>query len=130
MKHSAHTMSDSASERENATLAKALAPEDVRTGDFVAVLDEICEMPSFFWNDGALAPRDELVRIRCTPTAEAVPMKVKGVCLPYVLTKQPSGASRTIDVRKSRLARLDRRYGRAAWKAYKKHVCGAAGLES
>ena len=104
-------------------LAKALAPEDVRAGDFVSVLDEICELPSFFWHEsGSLAPRDELVRIRCTPTSEAVPLKVKGVCLPYVLVKLPCGSKRTLDVRKSRLARLDRHYARAAWKAYKKRA--------
>jgi hypothetical protein len=123
MGKSADTARKENSKQDAASLAKALAPEDVRAGDFVAVLDEICELPSFFWCDGgALLPRDELVRIRYTPTSEAVPLKVKGVCLPYVLVKQPRGGKRTLDVRKSRLARLDRRYARAAWKAYKKRA--------
>jgi hypothetical protein len=92
----------------------------------VAVLDEVCEAPSFFWCDsGALMAREEVVRIRYTPTSEAMPLKVKGVCLPYVLVKQPCGAKRTLDVRKSRLARLDRRYARAAWKAYAKRAKAA-----
>jgi hypothetical protein len=123
MGHSANTRREKRSERDAASLAKALAPEDVRAGEFVAVLEEVWEAPSFFWSDGgALMPREEVVRIRYTPTSEAVPLKVKGVCLPYVLVKQPCGAKRTLDVRKSRLARLDRRYARAAWKAYRKRA--------
>jgi hypothetical protein len=121
MGKSADTNPETRSERNAASLAKALAPEDVRAGDFVAVLDEVFEAPSFFWCDsGALMSREEVVRIRYTPTGEAVPLKVMAVCLPYVLVKQPCGGKRTLDVRKTRLARLDRRYARKAWKAYKK----------
>jgi hypothetical protein len=108
-------------------LAKALAPEDVRAGDFVAILDEICELASFFWDDCGMAPRDEVARIRYTPTSEALPMKVKSVCLPCVLVKQPCGAKRTLDVRKTRLARLDGGYARAAWKEYKRARGGLSG---
>ena len=120
MGKSADTNREKCSEREAASLAKALAPEDVRAGDFVAILDEVYELPSFYWDDGGATPREEMVRIRYTPTSEAVPMKVRAVCLPYVLVKQPCGGKRTLDVRKSRLARLDRGYARSAWKAYKK----------
>ena len=123
MGKSANMARKESSKQDAASLAKALAPEDVRAGDFVAVLDEVFEAPSFFWcDDGALMPREEVVRIRYMPTAEAVPLKVKGVCLPYVLVKPPRGGKRTLDVRKVRLARLDRRYARAAWKAYRKRA--------
>jgi hypothetical protein len=40
--------------------------------------------------------------------------------VPGVLVNQPCGAKRTLDVRRPRLARPDRRYARSAWKAYKK----------
>jgi hypothetical protein len=33
-----------------ATLAKALAPEDIRPGDFVTPLFTITELPSFWWS--------------------------------------------------------------------------------
>jgi hypothetical protein len=117
MGKSADTDRKNCSERYAASLAKALAPEDVRAGDYVAVLDEVCEMPSFFWDDCMATAREEVVRIQYMPDGDAAPMRVRGVCLPYVLVKQPHGGSRTLDVRKSRLARLDRRYARAAWKA-------------
>jgi len=105
----------------NSTLAKALAPEEIRPGDFVAVLHEIAELPSFYWcADAALHPRDELVRIRFIPTCEALPLKVKSVCLPFVLVKSPRGERQTLDLRKCRLARLEGAYAGVAWKAYKK----------
>jgi hypothetical protein len=103
------------------SIAKPLAPEDVRPGDYVALLDELYELPSYWWcEDAALHPRDELVRIRLLPTQENQPLKVKSVCLPFVLAKQPTGERRTLDLRRCRLARLNRKYAAAAWKAYKK----------
>jgi hypothetical protein len=94
----------------------------VRTGDFVAVLDELYEIPSYCWRDDVvLRPRDELVRIWVMPTKENPPLKVKAVCLPFVLVKRPLGECHVLDVRRLRLARLDQSYGRAVWKAYRKH---------
>jgi hypothetical protein len=114
-------------------LAKSLAPEEIRPGDFVAVLHVTCELPSFLWCADALTlPCHEPVRIRFVPTSESVPLKVKQVCLPYVLVKSPSGHSRTLDVRRYRLARLPQRYAQAAWKAHKRarrsqHRVGSSG---
>ena len=89
----------------------------------VLALHEIAELPSFYWcADAALHPRDELVRIRYIPTCEAVPLKVKSVCLPFVLVKSPRGERQTLDLRKCRLARLDPAYAAVAWKAYKKRA--------
>jgi hypothetical protein len=102
-------------------VAKPLAPEDIRAGDYVAILDEIYELPSYCWfGDSALHPREELVRIRMVPTRENLPLKVKSVCLPFVLAKHPVGEKRTLDLRRCRLARLDSTYATAAWKAFKK----------
>jgi hypothetical protein len=102
-------------------LAKALAPEDIRRGDFVSLLNVTYELPSYFWDaDATTLPRDEPVRIRFVPECGGVPLRVKSVCLPFVLVKTPQGERCTLDVRRCRLARLDRRYAADAWKAYKK----------
>jgi hypothetical protein len=86
----------------------------------VTLLDEIAELPSFLWcADAALLPLDAPVRIRILPSCGGVPLRVRRVCLPYVLVKHPCGQGRTLDVRKCRLARLEKRYARAAWKTYK-----------
>jgi len=103
------------------TLAKSLAPEDVRVGDFVTQLHEIREWPAFFWFcDSTYEQREELLRIRLLPEKSGIPLKVEAVCLPFVLVKPAKGKPFTLDVRRSRLARLSRDYARIAWKSHKK----------
>ena len=107
------TLSDSA-------VARPLAPEDIDRGDFVAVLDEMHEMPSYYWHgDVTMYPPDMPIRVRLLPTDELKPLVVESVCLPFVLTRQPTGEPRTLDVRRIRLARLDARFGNLAWEAYR-----------
>jgi hypothetical protein len=90
-------------------------------GDFVTLLHVVAEVPSYFWfTDGWNMPVDEPVRIRLISYSDGLPMKVKSICLPFVLVKQVNGQSATLDLRKCQLARLDRGFARRAWKAYKK----------
>ncbi len=101
------------------TLAKVLAPEEIRTGDFVAVLAVTYEFPSFFWSPGDFGGPafDETVRVAfCVPTG-GEPRKVLSVCLPFVAVVQPKGGVETLDVRRHRFARLKRSYAKIAWKA-------------
>ncbi len=102
------------------TLAKSLAPEDVRVGQYVAVLRVTYEVPSYVW-DGcdSFGERNELVRLAMVPDEPAEPLKVKAVCLPFVLVRSSSGHVRGLDVRRFHLARLDDTYARTAWKASK-----------
>jgi hypothetical protein len=121
MASSQETRSEATQSAAEATLAKALAPEEVRPGDFVTPLSVVAEVPSWFWFcEGWNLPVNEPVRIRFISPAEGVPMKVKSLCLPFVLVKQASGQSATLDLRKCQLARLDRSFARRAWKAYRK----------
>jgi len=102
------------------TLAKSLAPEEIRAGDYVSVLHVVLEFPALVWcDDSALVDRDEVVRIPFVPENSGTPLKVKAVCLPFVLVKHPCGKQRPIDVRQSRLARLDPTYAKTARRAYR-----------
>jgi len=102
-------------------MAKFLAPEDVRAGDYVALLHVVHEIPSFWWCSGMGTIRpDEPVRVPFMPKNAGVPFRVRSVCLPFILVKGPSGEMRSLDVRRYRLARLDRGHALAAWKAWKK----------
>jgi hypothetical protein len=104
-----------------ATLAKALAPEDVRRGDFVTPLYVVAEVPSYWWfEDDWSLPRHQPIRIRLTPPCEGAPLKVRSVCLPFVLVKMAAGDDRSIDLRNCQLARLNTRHAKRAWKAFKK----------
>jgi hypothetical protein len=121
---------DEPSARFNSALAKALAPEDVREGDFVARLHVTAEVPSFLWcADAATLPCHEPVRIQLLPRRAGIPLKVKSVCLPFVLVRLPGGERQTLDLRECRLARLDSAYASAAWKAYKNAKAKRRGKE-
>lgn len=104
---------------EASSVAAVVAPEDLRRGDYVAVLSEIVELPTFLWNDSLPCAQNELVRLRRLPTDDRVPMKIKAICLPFVFLKLPSGEFQTIDVRLSSLVRLEKRYAKKVWKATK-----------
>lgn len=107
--------------RSEGSLAKPLAPEEIRVGDYVSLLHVFYDVPSFFWcGDSALQRRDETVRICYLPETGGVPFKVKSICLPFVLVKKSDSTQQTLDVRKVRLARLDRDYAKVAWKVNKK----------
>jgi len=102
-------------------VARSLAAEDLRCGDFVSVLYEILEYPSFYWTcDSQLLPPDELVRLECRSSDGGTPLKVKAICLPFVFVKKPCGEHRTLDLRQHRLVRLSRDYARPVWKALRK----------
>ena len=108
MAFSDQTQLDEPRENSAITLAKPLAPEEIRVGDFVSPLHVFYDFPSFFWcSDSAIQRREETVRICYLPESGGVPLKVKSVCLPFVLVKHANGTQQTLDVRKVRLARLD-----------------------
>jgi hypothetical protein len=104
------------------SLARRVAPDDLRRGAYVAVLAVEYEYPSWFWccDSGLMAP-DEPVRITLRPRdEECEPLKVVALCLPFVFVRRPTGEHRTLDIRGCQLARLDREYGREVWKRLKK----------
>lgn len=96
-------------------LARALAPEDIRAGYYVAVLYIVVEYLSCTALDQASWRRIEPVRVQWVPRFGDHPMKVIDVCLPYVLVKDADGDYRTLDVRRHRLARVTRRFGQTAF---------------
>jgi len=106
-----------------ARLARTLAPEDVRTGDYVALLHQTCELPSFLWcAESFQIAHDQPVRIQLLPELAGIPLKVCAVCLPFVFVKHANGTHQTLDVRGCRLARLHRSYAKVVWKAEKKRA--------
>ena len=103
---------------ECSSIAALVAPKTCR-GEFVAVLSEVIELPSFLWTETLLSGQDELIRVQRLPTEDRVPLKIKAICLPFVFVKSPSGRFHTIDVRLAKLVRLERDYAQSVWKALK-----------
>lgn len=108
---------------EESTMAATVAPEDLRRGDYVAVLSEIVEVPSFFWTESLACARAEVVRVRRLPTEDRAPLKVKAICLPFVFVKQHAGQFQTLDVRLASLVRLDEQYAKTVWKSLRAKPC-------
>ncbi|HEX5105717.1 MAG TPA: hypothetical protein VFV87_17980 [Pirellulaceae bacterium] len=103
-------------------VSRALAAEDLRCGDYVAILHEVVEWPSFFWcaADPHLLPPDQPVRLATRSSEAGTPLKVKAISLPFVLVKKPCGEHLALDVRQHRLVRLSADYAREAWKTMSK----------
>jgi hypothetical protein len=118
-------MSSNTTTADRTALAAMLAPEDVRCGDYIAVLDEIVELPSWLWCD-LLTDTGALRQIRCRADGGGVPLKVKAICLPFVFVKSPRQQPWTLDVRQYRLVRLDRSYARTVWKELQKPNAAAS----
>jgi len=103
------------------TVAARIAGEDIAKGDFVTILSEIIELPSFLWSCSGLSlPTDEPVRSRYLPRAAGEPHKVVAVCLPFVYVRRPKGKLIAFDTRQHQLVRLDRDNGRSLWKQMRK----------
>jgi hypothetical protein len=104
-------------------VSRSLAAEDLRCGDFVSILYESVEFPSFWWScDPQLWPPGEPVRLTCLSSDGGTPLKVKAICLPFVFVKKPCGQHLTLDVRRHRLVRLTPNYARPVWKAMSKQA--------
>jgi hypothetical protein len=99
------------------TVAARIAGEDLKRGDFVTVLNELREWPSFMWScTGLSMAADELVSIRHMPFDAGEPHKVIAVCLPFVYVKRTKGKVFPIDTRQQQLVRLDPANARLVWK--------------
>jgi hypothetical protein len=98
-------------------VAATVAGEDLAGGDYVALLNEIVDLPSFLWNasDLSLSPH-ELVRLKVIPNTAGHPLRVIAICLPFVYAKTPAGETVTIDTRRTQLVRLPRKSAKVIWK--------------
>lgn len=103
------------------TVAARIAAEDLAVGNFITVLSEVIELPSFLWNcsDVSLTP-DEPVRTRILPRQPGVLLKVEAVCLPFVYARYASGYVCAFDIRQQQLVRLDPTSAEHIWKLLRK----------
>jgi hypothetical protein len=100
------------------SLSRTVAGEDLRVDDFIALFVQTWEFPSFFWNscDHTLPP-DELVRLTGIPDRAGQPLKVAGVCLPFVYALDPVRRMNTIDLRRTQVVRLDSTLAKSIWRS-------------
>ena len=94
-------------------MAASVAGEDIRRGDFLALLNVVSEWPTFYWDS---PPTEDVMRLKVIPADAGIPFKVRAVCLPFVYVKPPNGPIRTIDLRMAQVVRLDRAIARRVWR--------------
>ncbi|QDT53278.1 hypothetical protein Pan44_12940 [Caulifigura coniformis] len=105
------------------TVAARLAPEDLRPGQDIAVLTEILECPTWLWPGEVSGVRpDEPVRLQITGRGSGRPLRIKAVCLPFVLVSRIDGKFRTLDVRRVQLVKLDRDFAKLVRKSLRRHA--------
>ncbi|MFI4859708.1 MAG: hypothetical protein ACIAXF_03385 [Phycisphaerales bacterium JB063] len=103
------------------TMSRAVAPEDVRVGDYITVTHKTYQLipidllDTYTPNNDVLQPQT----IRLIPDDAGVCHRVVAVCLPFILTRTATGGHSTLDVRQQTLRRLDKRFGKAAFRAMK-----------
>src|SRR5262245_31309621 len=100
------------------TVAATVAGEDVHCGDYVTVMNETCDVPSYMW-DQAMLPAGELVRLKLIPSEAGVPLKVFAVCLPFVYARTTTDDVCMLDLRRQQIVRLDRSAAKEVWSALK-----------
>src|SRR5690349_16867127 len=103
------------SEKKEIGVARAVAPEDLRSGGYVAILSVVCEILPF-WRDESFRPLTPYRTVWLPPSDAGVPLRIREICLPFVLVEQPDGKHRTLDVRRFQLAMLSERYGEKGFK--------------
>ena len=107
-------------EAQATTVAATVFGEDVNCGDYVALLNVTCELPSYLWDDcQATLPPQELMRLRFIPDDAGVPLKVFAVCLPFVYAKRANGELKTLDLRLQQIVRLSPVCAKRVWNALK-----------
>lgn len=96
-------------------LCRRLAPEDVLPGIFITIALERRECVNIWqleWHAGSSPP---FLRWSEIPREAGRPLRVVGVCLPFVLVQKPSGRTKTLDLRRVELFALTDRFGREAF---------------
>ncbi len=97
------------------TTSQAVAPDDLRVGDYVTVAHRTYQLVPLdtFTPGDVLRPQT----IRMIPDESGLCYRVAAVCLPFILTRSAVGGHPTLDVRQVTLRRLDKRFGKAAFAA-------------
>ena len=97
-------------------MVRPLAPEDAAPGMYITVM---CQRHEWF-PDPCLADAATIQMLRPMrwdriPKDSGHPLRIAGVCLPFLFVQTPQGGARTLDVRRMSLARLTDVYGREAF---------------
>ncbi len=106
--------------RKRSKPARLIGPEDVRPGLYVTVAETTWQVLCVPEEAGIGAPEPRIARVSGWDADAGRPLRVVSVSLPYVLVIDRDGDYEAVDLRRSRLARLGKAYGNAAFAALRK----------
>ncbi len=108
------------------SLARSIAPEDIKAGQYLAILAEVEETEPLFLTGESWRSAD--LPIRYESFCHYVePLKVLAVCVPFVFIRYVTGDVRTLDCRQTRFAHLPEEYAEFVWKRHKARLRAAEG---
>lgn len=100
--------------------AHPIAPEDIQKGQYLVTLYRVEEHLPMFCGEEDVYRRGEPYRVRWLPEVwEIGPMKVRAVCLPFVMVKNAAGAVYPLDVRRCTFAAVPAEFATAIVKSYR-----------
>jgi hypothetical protein len=99
--------------------ARTVGNEDLQVGDYVAVLGTTYQFPTFFWCDTGLDDRRKTIEIEFIEP-QAVPLRVKKICLPFVFAMDVHRNFSQLDVRRMRLAVVSPDYAETVWRSIRR----------
>ena len=103
------------------TTSRQCAPEDLKAGDYISIARVTCELLPACFDEPFTPQRDlEPLRFSFMPDNAGKPLKIKQLCLPFVLVKQANGRHETLDLRRHHVLKLDTAYGKKAFKRLRK----------
>lgn len=96
------------------TSRRVRSPEDIRVGDFIAVLAKRYQFLPDHMETGLVGSSVEPIEMTLIPCDAGQPMKVVSLSLPFVMTEGPDGTRNALDTRQHALAIVDEDYAMAA----------------
>ncbi len=99
------------------TLARSLAPEDIKPGTFVMTLHRQNQIMMGKCSESS-DPQVVVVPVITRPGFVELPAKVLAICLPFIVVKRETGKTEMIDTRAERLALVPKSFAKAALKSH------------
>ncbi|MFG0258162.1 MAG: hypothetical protein ACF8GE_09700 [Phycisphaerales bacterium JB043] len=103
------------------TVVCCAAPEDLRAGQYVTVVNEKFEFYPWRAASECDTPPTRTILVDSYPNDPVVPMRIESVCLPFVHARSITGKPLLLDIRFKQLVLVDDAFARGFAKAVRSY---------